>query len=363
MFKVSQNVMKASSNLRQLIRIIPGAPPGVINHSEESDRQEIHIKACIYDSETVSEQIIEDKEKIPLSLEPHQFAFIQVAGMRNTRAIQKIGQACGLHDLEIEDILNNRHRPKVDFYEDHVFTLFRILQDSEKAIQFEHCALILKQQYVLLFRENNDSLFDPIINRIKNPDSRFRSRGTDYLAYALVDLAVDRLSVAQQKVQADCYALEETYLENTSSQTLFAIKTLHRKVIALIRTSGPTREVVQTMIHHKASPLTEDTQRFMNDVYDHVLQSHEQCLHLRDLVTAMINLHLSNVGQTTNEIMKFLTIMGSLFIPLTFIAGIYGMNFQYMPELQWRYGYFAAWGMMIATAIGLLMYFRKRGWF
>lgn len=361
--QVTDNVLQVTSNLKSLIRIIPGAPPGQIQHAEGTDTMPLNLKAYVY-GEGQCEEIHPTKaDSIPLETAPGKMAFITIGGMQNTKAIQDIGRRVGLHDLEIEDILNTRHRPKVDFYDDHLFILFRILTDGDKTLKYEHCAIILHQDYVLLIREHDDDQFEPIVNRIKNPQSRFHNHGTDYLAYALLDLAVDRMTMTFTDIQNACFMLEETYLENSSDQTLYTIKTLHRKVIALLRTSGPMREVVHQIINHANSPLQGDSTRFMNDVLDHVLQTNEQCLHLRDLVTGMISLHLSNVGQTTNEIMKFLTIMGSLFIPLTFIAGIYGMNFEFMPELRWRYGYFAIWGMMIVTAIGLLSYFRKRGWF
>lgn len=359
----SKNVLNVTSNLRQLIRIIPGAPPGQIQHLDDTETQPINFKACVYKNKATQDRTIASPIDLPLKTQEGELAFVVVEGMQNTRAIQQVCRQCGLHDLEIEDILNTRHRPKIEFHDDHVFVLFRVLNDDMPTLKYEHCALIVHLDYVILMREYSDDTFEPIFNRIKNPDSRFHTHGTDYLAYAILDLAIDSMNVTHGIIQTDCFQLEETYLENSSEQTLYAIKTLHRKVIALLRTSGPTREMIQQMISHPQSPLKGDTVRFMSDVLDHVVQSHEQSIHLRDLVTGMISLHLSNVGQTTNEIMKFLTIMGSLFIPLTFIAGIYGMNFDVMPELRWEYGYHAVWGLMLTTAAGLLLYFRKRGWF
>ena len=291
-------------------------------------------------------------------------SWINVDGLHDVQLIEKMGTYFGLHPLVLEDITTPGQRAKFEEYGRYLYVVLPMLAwDAERDVVVEEqLSLVLGSNYVLTFQERYGDVFTGVRERIRTDGSRLRQRGPDYLAYALMDAVVDHYYHVLETVGDATERLEERVLLDPAEETMKELHTLKREIMVVRRSIWPLREMLGTVQRSENELLTERTQLFMRDVYDNAVQVIDAVESLRDVISGLVDLYLSTVSFRTNEVMKVLTIMASIFIPLTFMAGIYGMNFEYMPELAFEWGYFGLLGAMFVVGMGMVLYFRRKGW-
>jgi magnesium transporter len=341
-----------------------GLSPGTLIHVGKQKVEKPVINLIDYDQarfESISDISVEQATAFK---ETATVSWINLSGIHDTALIDEFGKRFGIHPLALEDILNTNHRPKLDEYEGYSLIILKMLffDDETQSIKTEQVSLLLGQSYVLSFQELEGDVFNGVRDRLQRSSGKIRQRGPDYLAYALLDSIVDSYFHILEKVGDRLVQLEEELINNPESTLLTTIYHYKRELLLLRKSVWPLREVIN-QLHKEASPLIhEGTQVFLRDLYDHTVQAIDTLEIFRDAITGLQDLYMSSVSNRMNEIMKVLTIMASIFIPLTFIAGVYGMNFEYIPELKWQWGYFAVWGVMASCATGMLVYFRRKKW-
>jgi magnesium transporter len=290
--------------------------------------------------------------------------WINVEGLHDVANIQKLGDCYGFHPLILEDILNTDQRPKIEDFDAYLYIVLKMLHNGESTQTVaEQISLILGPNYVISFQEGIEGdVFNSIRERIRTGKGRIRSMGADYLAYSLIDAIVDNYFVIIEKMGERIEDLEDELVKDPVTRTLHEIHTLKREMIFLRKAVWPLREVINFLERGESSLIKGSTAIYLRDVYDHTIQVIDAIETSRDMLSGMLDIYLSSISNRMNEIMKFLTIIGTIFIPLTFIVGVYGMNFEHMPELKWRWGYFGLWGVMAGLAVFMLFYFRKKKW-
>ncbi len=341
-----------------------GLSPGTLIHIGEKKAERVKITLIGYDETHLEEREVRSVEECFPFREAPTVTWINVDGLHQVEVIESLGRHFGLHPLVLEDILSTGQRPKLEDYGDHIFIVLRMLNDHEgqSETEDEQISLILGRNFVLSFQERVGDVFDPIRERIRSGKGRIRKLGADYLAYALIDAIVDHYFIILERLGDRMEALHEELVESPSSQTLQEIQHLKREMIFLRRSIWPLREVISALHRGESSLFGEPTRIYLRDVYDHTIQVIDALETFRDMISGMLDIYLSSLSHRMNEIMKVLTIIATIFIPLTFIAGVYGMNFEYMPELKWRWGYFAVLGVMVLLALSMLFYFRRKRW-
>ncbi|MDX1631224.1 MAG: magnesium/cobalt transporter CorA [Thermoanaerobaculia bacterium] len=339
----------------------PGTAPGTLEPPPERRVEEVAIQVMDFGAETLDEKTVEGVEELLPYRDSDSVTWIHVVGLHDVELLRGLGEAFGLHPLALEDVLHTVQRPKLDVYEDHLFLVLKRLEVREEELQSDQVSLFLTRGCVLTFHETKGDDFDAVRERIRK-GNRIRSSGADYLAYALVDALVDAFFPILERFGERIEALEDELIEEPTEETLERIHGIRRDLLTLRRSVWPQREVLTAFERQEPPLVRESTRVYLRDCYDHAVQILDLTETYRDLATGMLDVYLSRVSNRMNEVMKVLTVMASLFIPLTFIAGVYGMNFQHMPELGLEWGYPAVWGLMIAVAAGLLWFFKRKGW-
>lgn len=317
-----------------------------------------------YDESDVSRDTLGSPGEVVSSLESARTSWINVDGVHDVEQIQHIGASFGLHPLVIEDIVHTGQRPKVEDYESHLFVVLRMLRWSEKTEQIddEQVSIALGPSWVLSFQEREGDVFDPVRERLVSNRGRIRKQGPDYLAYALIDAVVDHYFSILETLGDRIESLGEEMTENPKREDLQAIRHMKRELLFMRKSVWPLREVLGSIQRDESELVEESTRPYLRDVYDHTIQIIDTVETFRDMVSGLMDVYLSSISNRMNEVMKVLTIIATIFIPLSFVAGLYGMNFVFMPELQWRFGYFAILGVMLSMGVGMLLYFRRRKW-
>lgn len=341
-----------------------GLPPGTLAYVGEKKIEKVIITVFDYDSERYEEKELKSIEECFSYKDTPTVTWINIDGIHQVDIMEKIGNYFGLHPLIMEDILNTRQRPKMDDLEDYLFVVLKMLNynEGDDEIVAEQISIILGHNFVISFQEKEGDVFEPIRDRIRKNKGRIRKMGADYLAYALVDSVVDNYFTILEKIWERIEFLEEELVENPSTQTLQEIYGLKRKMIFLRKSIWPLREVISELERGGSSLIKESTGIYLRDVYDHTIQIIDTVETFRDMISGILDVYLSSLSNKMNEVMKVLTIIATIFIPLTFLAGIYGMNFKYMPELEWHQGYFAVLFLMVIICSGMVIYFRKKKW-
>ena len=339
-----------------------GLPPGTLVHIGERKAEQVKITIIDYDESQVQEKIAEKIEEcFPFKDKP-TVTWINIDGIHKVEVIEKIGNCFNLHPLILEDILNTGQRPKIEDFGEHIFLVLKMLYYLEKEITIEQVSLILGPNFVISFQEREGDVFNNIRERIRNNKGRIRKMGADYLAYSLLDAIVDGYFVILEKVGEEIEDIEEKLIKNPTPKTVQIIHNLKREMISLRKSVWPLREVVGVLERGESSLIKKTTGIYLRDVYDHTIQVIDTIETYRDMISGMLDIYLSSISNRMNEVMKILTIIATIFIPLTFIAGIYGMNFRFMPELGWRLGYPAVLFIMVIIGIVMLFYFRRKKW-
>jgi magnesium transporter len=341
-----------------------GLPPGTLIHIGEKKTEKIKITIIDYDETHLKEKEIKTVEEcFPFKDEP-TVTWINIDGLHQVDIIDKIGKHFDVHPLLLEDILNTEQRPKMEDFENYIFVVLKMLSHNEKdkQIRSEQISLILGKNFVISFQESEGDVFNAVRDRIRNGKGRIRKMGADYLAYSLIDAIVDNYFIIIEKLGEKIEDVEEELVINPTSETAKIIHYLKREMIFLRKSIWPLREVVNGLNRGESSLIKETTRIYLRDVYDHTIQIIDTIETFRDMLSGMLDIYLSSISNRMNEVMKVLTIIATIFIPLTFIAGVYGMNFEYMPELKWRWGYFAVWFVMLLMGISMVIYFKRKKW-
>ena len=342
-----------------------GLPPGSIVFTGKRKVDKIHIHYLEYNAAESRDQILDNQSITTFHKPiPSYIQWYDTRGLHDIELIKAIGSTFSIHPLVLEDITSTLQRPKMDEYESGLFVILRAFSFNPEVrkVESEQIALILGDEYVLSFQEDASDLFGNIRNRITSDGGRIRKRGADYLFYALIDSIIDQYYLVADGLDETLEAFEKDIAENLSNKTRGDIYNLKQEIQYIRKSLLPTREMVNRLIILQDPIISENTMPYLRDLRDHISQVIDFLDHNLDSLNSLQDLFLSEVGYRSNKIMQVLTIVATIFIPLTFLAGIYGMNFQNMPELSWKYGYFGLLLVMMILVLGLLYYFRKKKW-
>jgi magnesium transporter len=341
-----------------------GLPPGTPIYMGEREKEKIKITAIDYDPQNATKKELSRIEECCLFKEKPTVSWINVDGIHDAEIIKKLGKDFDWHPLTLEDIMNPRQRPKVEKFDPYIFIVLKMLSydEKEEKVLEEQVCLILGDHYVFSFQEKEGDIFNPVRDRIISGLGRIRKKGADYLAYSIIDVVVDHYFIILENLGDKVEQLEDTLTGKPDESILNKIHSLKREMILLRKSVWPLREMINGLERIESSLIHKETLRFFRDVYDHTIQVIDTIETYRDMIFSMHDTYLSTISNRMNEVMKVLTIIATLFIPLTFIAGIYGMNFEFMPELKWPFGYFAVLGIMALVALVMVIYFKKKKW-
>jgi magnesium transporter len=341
-----------------------GMSPGTLMHIGEKKIEKARISLIHYDQERLEEKELQSiEESFPYKDAP-PLSWINIDGLHEVGIIEKIGSHFGIHPLTLEDIVNTGQRPKVDDFNDYLYIVFKMLMFDETIchISSEQVSLILGPHFLISFQETEGDVFNFVRERIRKGSIQMRKSGPDYLAYALMDAIVDHYFLILEKMSERIEQFEDRVYSEPTPKILQAIHDLKREIIYFRKQVWPMREVLNTW-QKTESPLVQQSNKvFVRDVYDHTIQVIDTIESFRDIIVGMMDLYLSALSNRMNEVMKVLTIIATIFIPLSFIAGIYGMNFKFMPELEWKWSYPVLWAVLLVIFGGMLLYFKRKKW-
>jgi magnesium transporter len=341
-----------------------GLPPGSLVHVGEVHEHEHKITVISYNPETIIRHTLKSIDEIRSYRSDNSITWVIIEGLREISTVDAIGRHFEIHGLVQEDILNTHQRPKFEEFENYLYIVLKALAlgKNKLNVDYEQVSLIVMKDFVFTFKEKPDAIFNPIIERLDNEKSHLRKFGSDYLAYVILDTIVDEYFALQDAFDEYIEIIEDELLNNPTPRILTTIQKIKRELIFLRRSVAPLRELLKNIERSESILLDERTKRYFGDVYDHSLRISEAMESYRDLIAGMLDIYLSSVSNKMNETMKVLTVFASIFIPLTFIAGVYGMNFEYMPELGWKWAYPTLWLVFIAISMLLLRYFKRKHW-
>lgn len=340
-----------------------GLPPGSLIHIGRSDPNKTIISKIEYSAKNISEN--NDIPIDDLKIQDNDLnTWINITGLANIDVITTIGKQYDINHLVLEDILNTQHRPKIEEFEDYTFFTFKMLRfgKARREITSEQVSIILGKNYVLTFQEVEGDTFDSVRNRLNNQIGKIRTRGADYLLYTLVDTVVDSYFSIIDNLNDNIQKLEDQIISNPSNYALEKIQSYKKDVQFLRKTISPLRDSIGFLCKADTNLIAEGTTLYFKDTFDHILHINDSLNEMRDNLTSQLEIFHSNLSDQMNAVMKVLTIIATIFIPLTFIAGIYGMNFKFMPELDWYWGYPSILGIMAIIFISMIYYFKKKNW-
>lgn len=342
-----------------------GLPPGSLVHVGDVLVAETRISVVDYSKENLEEQQIQSIDEVIKYKDSDTVTWVTIEGLANVEIIESIGAIFDIHQLVLEDILNTHQRPKFEEYDDHLYIVLKCLmsEDEEFSVTYEQVSILVLKNFVFVFKEKSDDLLLPVQQRIRNSKGRLRSLGADYLTYAILDAIVDKNFILIDSLDEAVTSLEDSLLvSEPTEEFLHRIQGLKSELITIRRYVSPVRELMAAMLRSDSELIQDKTQIYLRDVSDHAIRVIESIESYRDMLSGLLEIYISSVSNKMNEVMKVLTVFASIFIPLTFLAGIYGMNFEYMPELKWKWAYPVLWVAFITIPAVLLVYFRKKKW-
>jgi len=329
---------------------------------KKADRVKI---TCIdYYADYFQEKEVETIDEVFPFSDTSTATWINLDGIHQLDNIEKIGEHFKIHPLVLEDIMNTGQRPKMEDFNDYLFIVLKMLSydEEENETKTEQVSLILSSKFVLSFQESEGDVFDPVRERIRSDRGRIRKMGVDYLAYSLIDAIVDNYFMVLEKIGERIEDIEDELVKNPTPEVLHTIHRLKRELIFLRKSVWPLREVISRLERWESPLIDKSINIYLRDVYDHTIQVIDALETFRDMLSGMLDIYLSSVSNRMNEVMKVLTIIATIFIPLTLVAGIYGMNFKNMPELESSWGYPMVYAVMLAISAVMLIYFRRKKW-
>ena len=346
-----------------------GMIPGTLVHVGDLDQHPVRITLIDYDAEHVLEREITSFDDCDRYKATKSVTWVNVEGVHDVSVIERMGECLSLHPLLLEDVMNTEQRPKIEEYDDYLYVVVRMLyerpaeDEDTLEIDSEQVSFIVGSNILVTFLEDPGDVFDPVRKRIRENRGRVRKNGTDYLAYALIDVIVDNYFTVLERFGDLTEDLEQDVMGSPTRETLLQIQQMKRAMIQVRRSVWPLRDVINTMLRGGSPLIKKTTAVYLRDVYDHVVRVADMVETQREMLGGLMEIYLSNVSNRMNEVMKVLTVIATVFIPLTFIAGVYGMNFDNMPELHWARGYWYVWVIMLSVALVMLLYFRRKRWF
>ncbi|MEW6236882.1 MAG: magnesium/cobalt transporter CorA [Candidatus Omnitrophota bacterium] len=341
-----------------------GREPGCALHVGGHETVECKIRMLDYDSAGLREKENPRLEECEQGKNQTTVCWIDAVGIDQVETIGELGRRFGWHPLVVEDIVNAEQRPKMEEYDGYLYITLKALLFAEESheIRREQISLIIGPSYVVTIREKEDPIWEPLLYRIRHDKGRIRRMGADYLAYAILDLIVDNYFLVLERIDKRMESVEKELIVHPAAATVRKIHHLKKELLILRKLVWPLREMIGRLYKEEDALFHKEVSPFLRDLEDHVIQIIDMIEIYRDSTSSMLDLYLSQTSYRLNEIMKVLTMFASIFIPLTFLAGVYGMNFTFMPELHWRFGYPLILGVMISSAIGMFLYFRRKKW-
>ncbi len=347
-----------------------GLPPGSLIHIGTKTSSPIQIHVIDYTKDHFEEKSVQNITECFPFRDTESITWITIDGIHDAGLIDSIGKHFGVHPIVLEDIMNTSQRPKMEIFDTYIYLVFKMLyrNESNHDIQAEQVSIILGKNFVISFQEDPGDIFDPIRQRIRTGKGRIRTMGADYLAYSLFDAVVDNYFIILEDIGEAIELVEDQILGNSEPETVRAIQTLKSDMIFLRKSIWPLREVVNCLMRGDSKLISKATGIYLRDVYDHTFQVIDTIETYRDMISGLFDIYMSSVSNKLNEVMKILTIFTTIFIPLTFVAGVYGMNFNSdasplnMPELRWYFGYPMILTIMLLITLVMIWYFKRKKW-
>jgi magnesium transporter len=319
---------------------------------------------CFGDGHFEKHHITEISQISPFLAQEHKF-WLNIPDLENNSLLEEIKNLFDLHSMTIEDILNPQERPKVEIFDHFILIVAKMLytRNGIEDLESEQVSIVFGKNYIISFQEKSFDIFDPIRIRLENPSVKIHKNGTDYFAYTLLDAIVSEYYILLEKVTDKIEVLEEDIISQEKRVKLIEIYNQRKSIQQLKKVIWPTRELLSTIKKSESFLIKRRTLPFINDIYEQTVEIIENLEMQRESISTLVEIYMTDISLKQNEVMKTLTIIATIFIPLTFLAGVYGMNFHFMPELEWEFGYFIVWGIFIATGIAMAIFFKKRKWF
>ena len=371
---VSKTIRRIAREVNQVTRIAarfvkpsskkPGSAPGTLVPVGERKVDKTRITVIDYDAEQLQEKEVTDiREVLPMKDAP-TITWVNIDGLHDMDLIRQVGEVFGVHPLTLEDIVNTGHRPKMEEFESYLLIVFKMLyfDEAKNHIETEQISLVLGERFLISFQEIPGDAFVPVRERLRKGKGRIRNSGCSYLAYALIDAVVDHYFLVLEGLGERIEALEQELLSSPTDDGLRTLYEMKRELIYFRKQIWPMRELLNRILKEEPSFVDPAIGVFLNDVYDHAIQVMDTLESFRDVLSGLLDVYLSTISNRMNEVMKVLTIIATIFIPLSFIAGVYGMNFEYMPELKWRWAYPVLWSILFSIFVCMLLWFKRKRW-
>ncbi|HET6463568.1 MAG TPA: magnesium/cobalt transporter CorA [Candidatus Krumholzibacteria bacterium] len=342
-----------------------GAPPGTLVYDREKRTPEVSIRVMDYGPGACHIRKPVKIEDTYALRDSESVSWIDIEGLHDTDLLAKFGEHFGLHPLVLEDILNTHQRPKLEEYEDYFYIVARMLiagKTPTDPVHSEQVSFILGKHFIATFQEIPGDVFDPVRHRVEQGRGRSRKSGADYLLYTLLDAIVDNYFVLLQSMADRIESVEQSVVWKPQRGDLDKIHKFRRELVYMRRNVWPLRDVVASLDRTDSDLIAEETRVYLRDLHDHVVQVIDAIENFRDVLMSLQDLYMSGISNRTNEIIRVLTIISTIFVPLTFLAGVYGMNFHYFPELAWKYSYLCFWIVSLVVVISLIAFLRRRNW-
>ncbi len=341
-----------------------GLPPGSLKFIGELGQEKIRVTQIRFNSDFFEETELSSIEE---SFAPHEnkcVTWINIDGLNDVSLMEAVKGHFDIHPLVLEDVVHTDQRTKFESYEHYLYLVLRMMsyEPQKQEIESEQLSILLLENIVITFQERVGDIFDHLRERLRVAKGRIRKSGADYLAYCLLDAVVDNYFVILEKIDEKVESIEEGLIAGADIKKLMTIHTMKREMIFMRKAVWPLREATNGLMKEESDLITQATEIYLRDVYDHTIHVIDTIESLRDTASGLLDIYMTSIGNKMNEVMKVLTIIATIFIPLTFIAGVYGMNFEFMPELKWKMGYFAVLGLMLFVALIMIMFFRKKKW-
>ncbi|TVR39977.1 MAG: magnesium and cobalt transport protein CorA [Cryomorphaceae bacterium] len=343
-----------------------GLPPGTAVFTGRRYMEHIRLSDFQYNSDDCLErENIHLQDVLETDRSPHNISWLNIEGLHEVETIETMGAQWGMHKLTVEDVLNTSQRPKLEEFDNYLYVVLRMLHwdEENKRLEDEQVSFVLLQGRLITFQERTGDVFDHVRKRLREGKGLLRGRGADYLLYALIDSVIDYYFLVLEKLGMRMEEIEDLVLEQPESGVLAELHRIRRDMLHLRRSVYPLRDVMNRFERAEEPHVQESTRVYIRDLYDHTIQVIETVEVFRDMASGMLDLYMNSLSNRLNTVMKTLTVIATIFIPLTFIVGIYGMNFEHMPELAWEWGYFGILAIMTLLALGMLLYFRVKKWF
>ena len=339
----------------------PGARPGTLLITP--DAAETRIRCVRYSRDSATDQEVTQVAEIPDDLQDNEVIWIDVQGFNDQAVLHDLASRFNIHPLAMEDVVNVPQRSKAELYGEQILIIARLISiPNDEEVHLSQLGIIVGSNYVITFEDQPNDRLEPVRTRITNPSARLRGSGAGYLAYAILDTTVDAAYPVLEVLGEQLESLEREVISDPRPSLLKQVNLVRNRLVNVRRAIWPQRDAVQSLLVTDSKVIDDDIKIFLRDTYDHCMQTAEVVEMYREMASGLLNTYMSSVAHRSNEVMKVLTIMSSIFVPLTFVAGIYGMNFENMPELGYRWSYPFIWGIMLSMAIGMLWFFYKRGW-